>query len=655
MKFSIDRIILWPKRADLKPREIKFNTDKVNIITGASRTGKSAIIPIIDYCLGSSKCTIPVDTIRNACEWFGVIFNLEDGQILLCRQEPGNHGSTDKMFFLREKNIKTPEKIEPNTTASEIKNLLNELFSISFLEVDSDGNNFGARVSYRDFMAFLFQPQNVVANADVMFYKTDTMEHRTRLIKIFPYVLGAVTPEVLAAQQELDRINKQKERLQRELEQVKTVSESWKQETISWIVRAKELGLTDITPDDNMPFHLQVECLKEIAQKTDIDSSLTADRIRGMSSEIITLRKEEQEASSQLFALQKRQTEMRQLTESMGQYQNALQIQVQRLEISSWLKSLYAEEGICPLCNRGHEGAYEELDQLCKAIETIEESASGMGKVPAAFDREMQDISSETEEVLERLNAIRKRIREESRKAEASAQGKYTFSEIARFLGRLDANLQTYDRLGKDNELEGKIIELENRISELSQIVDESKIKSKITSAVKYINQKTSEIIQHLDAEHPDDPVEFLIKDLTVKVKNKSGRDDYLWEIGSASNWLAYHVALILAFQQFFQTRGQIAIPNFIVFDQPSQVYFPHQKSATKPDEGISISDEDKEAVKKIFNAMSKYLQTTNNSVQIIVTEHADEDIWGEIPSINLVERWRGSTQKLIPVEWINS
>lgn len=102
------------------------------------------------------------------------------------------------------------------------------------------------------------------------------------------------------------------------------------------------------------------------------------------------------------------------------------------------------------------------------------------------------------------------------------------------------------------------------------------------------------------------------------------------------------------------KTRGQIAIPNFIVFDQPSQVYFPHQKSATETDEGISISDEDKEAVKKIFNAMSKYLQTTNNSVQIIVTEHADEDIWGEIPSINLVERWRGNTQKLIPVDWLN-
>lgn len=413
--------------------------------------------------------------------------------------------------------------------------------------------------------------------------------------------------------------------------------------------------LTDIINSTLLKSGLPKFSEKLFAQKSNNSLYTVSDRIHGMSSEIIALRKEEQKASSQLFALQKRQTEMRQLTESMGQYQNALQIQVQRLEISTWLKSIYAEEGVCPLCNREHDGAYEELEQLCKAIETIEESASGMGKVPAAFDREMQDISNEIDGVLERLNAIQKRIREESRKAEVTAQGKYTFSAIARFLGRLDANLQTYERLGKDNELERKIKEIECRIAELSQIVDESKITSKIASAVKYINQKTSEIIQHLDAEHPDDPVEFLIRDLTVKVKSNSGRDDYLWELGSASNWLAYHVALILAFQQYFQTRGQIAVPNFIVFDQPSQVYFPHQKFTTESDESVSISDEDKEAVKKIFNAMSKYLQTTNNSVQIIVTEHADEDIWGDIPSINLVERWRGNTQKLVPVEWLNT
>ena len=66
MKFVIDKVVLWPKKSEQSFRTVDFKSDKINIITGASRTGKSAIIPIIDYCLGADKCTIPVDTIRNA-------------------------------------------------------------------------------------------------------------------------------------------------------------------------------------------------------------------------------------------------------------------------------------------------------------------------------------------------------------------------------------------------------------------------------------------------------------------------------------------------------------------------------------------------------------------------------------------------------------
>lgn len=38
--------------------------------------------------------------------------------------------------------------------------------------------------------------------------------------------------------------------------------------------------------------------------------------------------------------------------------------------------------------------------------------------------------------------------------------------------------------------------------------------------------------------------------------------------------------------------------------------------------------------------------------MQIIVTEHADEDIWGDIKSAHLVARWRGE-EKLIPQAWL--
>ena len=112
MNFTINSIILWPRNIEHSPRCLSFDSEAVNIITGASRTGKSALIPIIDYCLGSDKCAIPVDIIRDACSWFGVLFDMANEQMLLCRREPGNKGSTDDMFLLRDKEITIPEHIE---------------------------------------------------------------------------------------------------------------------------------------------------------------------------------------------------------------------------------------------------------------------------------------------------------------------------------------------------------------------------------------------------------------------------------------------------------------------------------------------------------------------------------------------------------------
>ena len=48
MFFQIEKIIIWPRNTVFPPRVLSFSLGKVNVITGASRTGKTAIIPIID-------------------------------------------------------------------------------------------------------------------------------------------------------------------------------------------------------------------------------------------------------------------------------------------------------------------------------------------------------------------------------------------------------------------------------------------------------------------------------------------------------------------------------------------------------------------------------------------------------------------------------
>lgn len=100
MKFTINSIILWPRNAEHSPRCLSFNSEAVNIITGASRTGKSALIPIIDYCLGSDKCTIPVDIIRDACSWFGVLFDMANEQTSCIVVESDDAHTGDRKIFI---------------------------------------------------------------------------------------------------------------------------------------------------------------------------------------------------------------------------------------------------------------------------------------------------------------------------------------------------------------------------------------------------------------------------------------------------------------------------------------------------------------------------------------------------------------------------
>ena len=101
MKFQIERIIIWPKSGNLPCREVKLHLGKVNVITGQSRTGKTAIIPIIDYCLASSSCSIPIEIIRDNASWYGIIICTQNEKILLARKVPDGIKVSSEFFVQR--------------------------------------------------------------------------------------------------------------------------------------------------------------------------------------------------------------------------------------------------------------------------------------------------------------------------------------------------------------------------------------------------------------------------------------------------------------------------------------------------------------------------------------------------------------------------
>ena len=138
MYFQISKLILWSKNGRGN-RNVEFKPRMVNVITGASKTGKSAIVPIVDYCLGSGKCAIPVGVIRDACSWFGVVIQTVEGEKLFARREPGDRRQTGDMYILESDEVEIPDNIaERNANSDVAKSILNRVAGLSQLGFDPD-------------------------------------------------------------------------------------------------------------------------------------------------------------------------------------------------------------------------------------------------------------------------------------------------------------------------------------------------------------------------------------------------------------------------------------------------------------------------------------------------------------------------------------
>ena len=128
----------------------------------------------------------------------------------------------------------------------------------------------------------------------------------------------------------------------------------------------------------------------------------------------------------------------------MGEYDKSLHIQLNRLDISTWLRSCITDKSIIPLFQPSRDNAIEELNMLCDAIEQIELTSTDMAVIPAAFEREMNIVQKQIHQLSERLEAIQKRIRAETQALSVYREESYTLEAISRFIGRMEATITTY-------------------------------------------------------------------------------------------------------------------------------------------------------------------------------------------------------------------
>lgn len=653
MYFQLLKVILW-SRVEKEPRIVDFQPHMVNVISGASKTGKSSVIPIIDYCLGSAKCAIPVGVIRETCSWFGVLIDTLEGQKLLARREPGGFKASGEMVLLEGPVVEVPAVITgKNQNVDYVKAVLNRLSGLSNLQFEpGTDERFRSRVSFRDLMAFIFQPQNIIANPDVLFFKADTTEHREKLKTIFPYVLGAISPELLQARHELDRLSRLLRRKEGEFKARQDTGAAWQREGFAWARLAIEYGLlpvNTVVPDD---WPSTLDLLRGALNGDARSASPTLDTMDVIMRRLTELRAAESKLTMTLNQSRQRLHELRRVDESSDEYRDGLRIQRDRLSLSAWIRDLTAEHPAAVL--EPSEAGRLRVEQLCQALEGIELRLRSYPRVAESLGKETLRQREAVDTMLGDLAAVRSEIRTLEGQSDEVQKVLTRGEEIYRFLGRLQEALRLYDSADTSAELNQEISALRAEIRSLATLVSEHEIGRKLENALNTIQNICGRLIPQLDGEWPDAPIRLVIHDLTVRVVRET-RDDYLWEIGSGANWLAYHIALSLALQGYFLRLPQHPVPAMLVYDQPSQVYFPARRAGRAADDELDPTwqNEDVVAVRKVFTLFDDIITKTQGRLQIIVLDHADEEVWGGLRNVHPVEEWRG--KGLVPESWITA
>ena len=219
MPFQLKEIVLYGYNGER--RRITFKPGSVYIITGKSGTGKSAIIPIIDYCLGRSTFTVPEGVIREKVAWYAIVLDVGGTEILVAKPSPRPtaHSQSQALMILGS-SLEPPEaeNLAVNTTDDAVEATLSKYLGISpNLHVPAEGHSrdpLEASISHTKF--YLFQEQGLIANRDLLFFRQSEPFLPQAMKDTLPYLLGAIDEDWLLYQRELRLLRRQIKMLERD-------------------------------------------------------------------------------------------------------------------------------------------------------------------------------------------------------------------------------------------------------------------------------------------------------------------------------------------------------------------------------------------------------------------------------------------------------
>ena len=188
------------------------------------------------------------------------------------------------------------------------------------------------------------------------------------------------------------------------------------------------------------------------------------------------------------------------------------------------------------------------------------------------------------------------------------------------------------------------VLGLQRQVAAAEESLSPALVSENVTSILNVVGRDMGEWAQRLQLEYSDSPVRIDPSRLNVVADTASGTIP-LDRMGSAANWVGYHLVAYLALHKLFVERDR-PVPRFVVFDQPTQAFYPPEATFD------SLQDADRRAVTHMFELFRDVAQQLSPIFQIIVTDHANLD--AEWFQSAIREEWRGGL-RLIPSAWISS
>lgn len=200
MSFQVLDVILYG--FNRQKRVLSLNPGRLNIITGASKTGKTALIEIMDYCLGSSECGIPEGIIRQTVEWVGIRLQVTEGQVFIARRLPtGGQASSSDVFYTVGQAVTLPEYsiLTQTTNPKALEGLLTAHAGISqnVHEPPPGQTRSPLTANIRHALFYCFQQQSEVISNRHLFHKQSEQWIPQAIKDTLPYFLGALTISTL--------------------------------------------------------------------------------------------------------------------------------------------------------------------------------------------------------------------------------------------------------------------------------------------------------------------------------------------------------------------------------------------------------------------------------------------------------------------------